>query len=60
MIRKEPWEILGQGDETAIVAREVVSVWAGHAADNTQTSNVYTHFSPEFMKAQALKVDYNI
>ncbi len=42
------------------VPREVVSVWAGHAADNTQTSNVYTHFSPEFMKEQAQKVDYNI
>lgn len=42
------------------VPREVVSVWAGHAADNTQTSNVYTHFSAEFMKAQAQKVDYNI
>lgn len=42
------------------VPREVVSVWAGHAADNTQTSNVYTHFSREFMKEQAQKVDYNI
>lgn len=42
------------------VAREVVSVWAGHAADNTQTSNVYTHFSPEFMKAEAQKVIYNL
>lgn len=27
------------------VPREVVSVWAGHAADSTKTSNVYTHFS---------------
>ena len=42
------------------VPREVVSVWAGHAADNTMTSNVYTHFSPEFMQAQAQKVDYII
>lgn len=42
------------------VPREVVSVWAGHAADNTQTSNVYTHFSPEFMKEQAQKVIYNL
>ncbi len=41
------------------VAREVVSVWAGHAADNTQTSNVYTHFSREFMRKEAQKVDYN-
>lgn len=42
------------------VPREVVSVWAGHAADNTQTSNVYTRFSPEFMKKQAQKVIYNL
>ncbi len=42
------------------VPREVVSVWAGHAADNTQTSKVYTHFSREFMKEQARKVDYII
>ncbi len=42
------------------VSREVVSVWAGHAADSTQTSNVYTHFSREFMKEQARKVDYII
>ena len=42
------------------VPREVVSVWAGHAADGTQTSNVYTHFSREFMREQAQKVDYII
>ncbi len=42
------------------VPREVVSVWAGHAADNTQTSNVYTHFSREFMKREGKKVNYNI
>lgn len=40
------------------VPREVVSVWAGHAADNTMTSNVYTHFSEEFLLAEAKKVDY--
>jgi integrase len=40
------------------VSREVVSVWAGHAADNTMTSNVYTHFSDEFMLAEGKKVDY--
>ncbi len=40
------------------VAREVVSVWAGHAADNTQTTKVYTHFSPEFMQREAQKVKY--
>lgn len=42
------------------VPREVVSVWAGHAADNTQTSNVYTHFSPEYMLKEAQKVIYNL
>lgn len=40
------------------VPREVVSVWAGHAADNTMTSNVYTHFSKEFMTKEAAKVFY--
>ena len=42
------------------VAREVVSVWAGHAADNTMTSNVYTHFSREFMLKEAKKVAYDL
>lgn len=42
------------------VPREVVSVWAGHAADGTQTSNVYTHFSREFMQKEGLKVIYNL
>ncbi len=40
------------------VAREVVSVWAGHSADNTMTSTVYTHFSDEFMQSEGKKVDY--
>ncbi len=40
------------------VPREVVSVWAGHAADRTMTSTVYTHFSDEFMLEQGQKVDY--
>jgi len=42
------------------VPREVVSVWVGHAPDNTQTSNVYTHFSREFMKKEAQKVRYSL
>lgn len=42
------------------VAREVVSVWAGHSPDSTQTSNVYTHFSREFMMKEAQKVAYKI
>lgn len=40
------------------VPREVVSVWAGHAADHTMTSNVYTHFSDDYMKNEAKKVNY--
>ena len=40
------------------VPREVVSVWAGHAADKTMTSLVYTHFSDEFMLEQGRKVSY--
>ncbi len=42
------------------VPREVVSVWAGHTADSTQTSNVYTHFSREYMTKEAAKVIYNL
>lgn len=41
------------------VPREVVSVWAGHAADRSMTTTVYTHFSENFMKEQAEKVNYN-
>lgn len=41
------------------VPREVVSVWAGHAADKTMTSTVYTHFADEFMLNEAKKVDYS-
>lgn len=40
------------------VSREVVSVWAGHAADKTMTSTVYTHFSEDFMISEGKKVDY--
>jgi len=40
------------------VPREVVSVWVGHSADNTMTSNVYTHFSENFMISEGKKVDY--
>ena len=42
------------------IQRELVSLWAGHAADNTMTSNVYTHFSREFMLKEAKKVIYNL
>ena len=42
------------------VPREVVSVWAGHSPDGTQTGNVYTHFSREYLTKEAQKVAYNI
>lgn len=42
------------------IPREVVSVWAGHAADETQTTKVYTHFSKEFMLQEGRKVIYNL
>lgn len=40
------------------VPREVVSLWAGHKADNTMTTNVYTHLSPEYQLKEAEKVLY--
>ena len=40
------------------IPREVVSVWAGHKADNTMTTNVYTHFSEEFQLDCIKKFDY--
>ena len=40
------------------IPREVVSVWAGHKADNTMTSNVYTHFSDAFQLAEMQKFSY--
>lgn len=40
------------------IPREVVSLWAGHKADNTMTTNVYTHFSEEFQLREIQKFDY--
>lgn len=40
------------------ISRELVSLWAGHKADNTMTSNVYTHFSDEFQLQEIQKFDY--
>ena len=40
------------------ISREVVSLWAGHKADNTMTSNVYTHFSDAFQLQEIRKFDY--
>ncbi len=42
------------------VPREVVSVWAGHAADETQTTKVYTKFPREFMLQEGRKIIYNL
>ena len=53
-------EAVGKAIAKCGVPREVVSVWAGHAADSTMTSNVYTHFSQEFMLKEAAKVIYNL
>lgn len=40
------------------ISRELVSLWAGHKADNTMTSNVYTHLSEEFQLQEIEKFDY--
>ena len=42
------------------IPRELVSLWAGHRADNTMTSNVYTHFSDEFQLSEAKKFLYEV
>lgn len=40
------------------ISRELTSLWAGHKADNTMTSNVYTHFSDEFQLQEIEKLRY--
>ena len=40
------------------ISRELTSVWAGHKADNTMTSNVYTHFGEEFQIGEIQKLRY--
>lgn len=40
------------------ISRELTSVWAGHKADNTMTSNVYTHFSDEYQLGEIQKLRY--
>ena len=42
------------------IPRELVSLWAGHRADNTMTPNVYTHFSDEFQLSEAKKFLYEV
>lgn len=37
---------------------ELVNVWQGHVAGNDITAKVYTHYSEEYEKRQALLVDY--
>lgn len=40
------------------ISRELTSLWAGHRADNTVTSNVYTHFSEAFQIGEIQKLRY--
>lgn len=40
------------------ISRELTSLWAGHKADNTMTSNVYTHFSEEYQIGEIQKLRY--
>lgn len=40
------------------ISRELTSLWAGHKADNTMTSNVYTHFSDEYQLKEIEKFTY--
>jgi len=40
------------------ISRELTSLWAGHKADNTMTSNVYTHFSEEYQLGEIQKLRY--
>lgn len=40
------------------ISRELTSLWAGHKADNTMTSNVYTHFSDEHQLKEIEKFTY--
>ena len=40
------------------ISRELTSLWAGHKADNSMTSNVYTHFSEEFQLGEIQKLRY--
>ncbi|MBO5046754.1 MAG: tyrosine-type recombinase/integrase family protein [Clostridia bacterium] len=40
------------------ISRELTSLWAGHKADNTITSNVYTHFSEEYQLGEIKKLRY--
>ena len=41
------------------IDNELVTVWTGHSLGNI-TSSVYTHFSMEFQKEQAVKLKYII
>ena len=41
------------------IDNELVAVWTGHSLGNI-TSRVYTHFSMEFQKEQAVKLKYII
>ncbi len=40
------------------ITRELTSLWAGHSADNTMTSTVYTHLSDEYQLGEIQKLRY--
>ncbi len=40
------------------ISRELTSLWAGHKADNTMTTNVYTHFSEKYQIGEIQKLRY--
>lgn len=44
------------------ISREIVSLWAGHAADSSVTSKVYTHLetNKELQKNEIKKYDYSL
>lgn len=40
------------------ISRELTSLWAGHKADNTMTTNVYTKFGEEYQLGEIQKLRY--
>lgn len=40
------------------ISRELTSLWAGHKADNSMTSNIYTHFGDEYQLGEIKKLRY--
>jgi integrase len=40
------------------ISREMVGLWVGHTPDDI-TTEVYTHYSPNYVRSEAEKVDYS-